>query len=558
MLAARLPLLALLFTATLASEAQAGAKPGSATPADTPTGKTSAARRGDVEAVTPAPPRRGSAQAAPSAPPRRDTRPVTSPASVRPAPADAKTTPATSATPTKRRADRDKAAKTPAATPVPKDSLAAAPAKKPAARPLHPRREPLLARHPAATCALDPLEAVGLHQHARARESLREFYWSDMARFFETSVDLAEPVPHHVPDLAFLTTEQVLRDLPAAVRTQLASIAAARVVDRLGERELSKVGKLLASLAPAQVVGLLRADAPTLRAYVWTWLATTRAGGCHLGHLDLDFIDAAVADRSLAVEHGDDLVYRSLGDYALAARARLATLDPARFDSFLARLTDAAEVDPLVRAAAHGVLLRRGHWDTQTRGLRDTSPSVRAATAAAAIEMNRDRVESTVLEHAASDPADLVTELIVGALLGVYDPHNHGRPQVRGALASARDERLAATVARWRGHGDPLEPLPAPQRPLRFSDGPVPKDMPAEPTRPGEPATQPVPEDTSPTIARDTRTTATTSLAAPVPADSKPSRAAARRSASTRASSDGEPALPGILDEPDGAPQTRP
>ena len=378
----------------------------------------------------------------------------------------------------------------------------ATPRSKPAARPLRPRREPLLARHPAASCALDPLEAVGLGQHGRARDSLREFYWSDMARFFESSVDMAEPVPQQVVDPAFLATDTVLRELPAAVRTPLAAVASARVVDRLGEREFNKVSKLLASLSPAHVAGLLRADSPTLRAYVWTWLSTTKTGGCHLGHLDLEFIEAAVADRSVAVEHGDDLVYRSLGDYALAARARLATLDPARFDAFLVRLTAAGEIDPLARATAHGILLRRGHWDTLAVGLRDASPPVRAATAAAAIEMNRDKVEPDMLSHAASDPADLVTEQIVGALLGVHDPHTHGRPQLRGLVASAKDERITATVARWRGHGDASEPLPAPARELRFVAVPVPADMPPAPvpeaSQPVLEASQPVPEASRP------------------------------------------------------------
>ncbi|HEY0133713.1 MAG TPA: hypothetical protein VGB85_06520 [Nannocystis sp.] len=429
-------------------------------------------------------------------------------------------------------------ARSKASAPVPKDSKVEVPGK-PAARPLHPRRDPLLARHPAATCALDPLEAVGLRQHGRARESLREFYWSDMARFFETAADNADPVPQQVTDPAFVATEQVLRDLPSAVRTPLATIAGARVVDRLGEREFARVSKLLASLAPAQVAGLLRADAPTLRAYVWTWLATTKTGGCHLGHLDLDFIEAAVADRSVAVEHGDDLVYRSLGDYALAARARLATLDGPRFDAFLVRLTTAAEVDPLVRATAHGVLLRRGHWETQATGLRDASPSVRAATAAAAIEMNRDRVEPTMLEHAAGDPADLVTELIVGALLGVYDPHNQGRPVLRGPLTSTRDERLAATVARWRGRGDPLEPLPAPHRPLRF-DAPV---------RAESVAAAPVPA-ASPAPTAAEQPVPSTSLASTTPTRPVPS-ASPVASTEPEPRRPREPSLPGVLDEPD-------
>ena len=453
------------------------------------------------------------------------------------------------------------AARKPADPPVPATRKSADPRKlpastlaapgKPAARPLRPRREPLLARHPAASCALDPLEAVGLGQHGRARDSLREFYWSDMARFFETSVDLAEPVPQQLDDPAFLATETVLRELPASVRTPLATIAGARVVDRLGEREFNKVSKLLASLSPAHVAGLLRADSPTLRAYVWTWLATTKTGGCHLGHLDPDFLEAAVGDRSVAVEHGDDLVYRSLGDYALAARARLATLDPARFDAFLVRLTTAGEIDPLARATAHGILLRRGHWDTLALGLRDASPPVRAATAAAAIEMNRDKVEPEMLTHAASDPADLVTEQIVGALLGVYDPHTHGRPHLRGPLASTQDDRLAATVARWRGRGDASEPLPAPARPLRFVAAPVPTDM--SPT-PAPAAPQPAATDSHTADARlgtlNHRPVPTDSR--PVPTDIQPVPTDSRPAAPIR-----EPRpLPSILDPIDDGTDT--
>lgn len=413
----------------------------------------------------------------------------------------------------------------------------------PRARPLRPRGEPLLARHPAASCALDPLEAVGLHQHGRARDSLREFYWSDMARFFESSLDEAEPMPTQVADAAFLATDAVLRDLPAAVRGPLTAVAGARVIDRLGEREFNKVSKLLASLGPAQVASLLRADAPTLRGYVWTWLATTKTGGCHLGHLDLDFIEAAVGDRSVAVEHGDDLVYRSLGDYALAARARLATLDPQRFDAFLGRLTGAGEIDPLVRATAHGMLLRRAHWDTLETGLRDPSPPVRAATAIGALEMNREKVEPAIVEHAASDPADLVTELIVGALLGVHDPHTRGRAQLRGPLAGTRDDRLAAAVTRWSGRGDPLEPLPGPQRPLRFGPGPASPDMNKAPA-----ASEPVAVTPSEPVPTDSPTEAApkASQPRPVPADSEPPVPAGERRSEPQ-----EPRLPGVLDEPD-------
>lgn len=416
-------------------------------------------------------------------------------------------------------------------SPVPQDSpqTAARPAKRPraAARSrLRPRGEPLLAAHPAASCTLDPLEAVAQRQHQRSRASLREFYWSDMARFFESTFDESEPTPRQADDAAFLPAADVIAGLPRHARAPLTALAGARVVDRLSERPWIGTNKLLSSLAPAEVAALLRTDAPTLRAHVYTWLSTTKTGGCHLGHIDLDFLEAAVADRSIAVEHGDDLVYRSLGDYALEARARLASFDPARFDAFLVRLTAAGEVDPLVRATAHGILLRRAHWDTLELGLRDPSPPVRAATAAGAAEMSPDKVEARLVSHAAADPADLVTEQIVGALLGVHDPHNHGRPQVRGLLASTRDERLSAAVARWRGRGDPLAPLPLPAKPLRFAAAqPVPTDSPA--------VTQPVPADSPSAVTQ------------PVPTDSPQRPSGASPVAAAAIHDAAEPPLPG-------------
>ena len=487
----------------------------------------------------------------PRAAPRRPAKPVAA-ANATPAKPAGKARPATTRATTR------------ATSPAPAVSEASRKAEPRAgARPLRPRREPLLARHPAASCALDPLESVGLRQHDRARESLREFYWSDMARFFESSLDLAEPSPTQIVDPAFLPTDAVLRDLPAAVRGPLGAVATARVIDRLGEREFNKVSKLLASLGPAQVASLLRADAPTLRGYVWTWLATTKTGGCHLGHLDLDFIEAAVGDRSVAVEHGDDLVYRSLGDYALAARARLANLDPQRFDAFLGRLSGLGEIDPLVRATAHGMLLRRAHWDTLELGLRDPSPPVRAATALGALEMNRDKVEAEIVEHAASDPADLVTELVVGALLGVHDPR--ARAQLRGSLSATRDERLVAAITRWSGRGDPLEPLPGPKRPLRLVPGPVSPDMSHAPatTQPvavaaSEPAPTDSPAEPVP-AASSTRPVPATSSARPAPATSsaRPAPATSEAPAPTPAAEPAEPAaepqeprLPGVLDEP--------
>ena len=479
----------------------APAKPRAPAPDATPTPVPEASPRADTAAPVPVPeaspvPTRASdpdtaspapvpeASTDPTPEPVPEASPVLAPTRA-PAAPDASPVPPRSATPRPATTVPALTTKPTPAAPVPK----ASPSRPAKQTRLRPQREPLLARHPAASCELDPLEAVGLRQHERTRESLREFYWSDMARFFETTFDASEPTPRQADDPAFLPAADVIGTLPSTVRGQLHALATARTVDRLSGRSWTKIHKLLSSLGPADVAALLRADSPTLRAHVWTWLSTTKTGGCHLGHVDLDFLEAAVADRSIAVEHGDDLVYRSLGDYALEARARLATLDPARFDAFLTRLTAATEIDPLVRATAHGILLRRAHQDTLDRGLRDPSPPVRAATASAAAEMNRDKLEARLVEHAAGDPADLVTEQIVGALLGVHDPHNHGKPQLRGLLATTTDERLQAAVARWRGRGDALAPLPVPARPLRFAAAPVPTDSPDRP--PADPVQRP-------------------------------------------------------------------
>ncbi len=395
----------------------------------------------------------------------------------------------------------------------------AAPVRAPKVEPLRPQREPLLARSPAATCTPQPLEVAALEHHARTRESLREFYWSNMAKFFDDAPEDAEPTPRQVTDTSFVATATILSEFPEAVRRPLQAIAAARLVDRLDDRVFAKISRLLASLRPQHVARLLQADAPTLRAYVWTWLATTKAGGCQLGHLDLGFVEAAVGDRSVAVEHGDDLVFRALGDYALAARVRLAGADPARFDQFLARVATAAEVDPLVRATASAMLQRRSPTDLHTQGLADPSPPVRAATALATLDRHRDRVVPELLEHAAHDPDDLVTEAIVAAVLGLG----------RGPLTTTKDPRLAAAVGHLRGRLDPLTPLPSPRAPLTFAATPRESAVTwREPAAP-EPVREPTPASAAPDVVAQP----TTSVAA------RPSTAAE------------PPALPGIYDDLD-------
>jgi hypothetical protein len=235
---------------------------------------------------------------------------------------------------------------------------------------------------PTSACAAW-LGATPAVQFDRTRATLREFSWADMAYFFETAPDEAEPEPRQVGHEGTLPVEEALRrsGLP---RKALDGLAHARAVDLLTERELTRVDKALATASPTAIAALLQADSPSLRAHVWTWLATTPTGVCALAKLDGRLVDAAIRDRSVAVEHGEDLVFRPLGDYALAARARLAAADPAAFDALLRSLWSEPGIDPRVRALVAGLRVRRGHGDSVESGLRDPVASVRGATAAAA------------------------------------------------------------------------------------------------------------------------------------------------------------------------------
>lgn len=381
---------------------------------------------------------------------------------------------------------------------------------------------------PTASGCGAALGAAPALQFDRTRAILREFSWADMAHFFDTAHDEAEPGPTEVANANTLATDEAIRRSGLS-RKSLEGLARARAVDLLTERELVRVDKALAGASPAAIATLLHADAPTLRAHVWTWLATTPAGVCALARLDGSLIDAAIRDRSVAVEHGDDLVFRPLGDYALAARTRLAAADPQAFDGLLRALWAEPGLDPRVRALVAGLRVRRGHADSIEAGLRDPTPAVRGATAIAAIDRDRQRYELRALDHAADDPADLVTELIVGELLGGAN----GVPQ--GLLASNRDNRVMTTVNRWRGRGDPLSPLPAPAQPLRFQKA-------LESASPVTPA---------PVIAA-------TPIAEPevVPApihEEAPARPLAQAPARREAEASTGPSLPSVLDDPGGS-----
>lgn len=464
--------------------------------------------------------------AAPAKAPRGAAQPKARPASEARPPQmseePAKPPTATSAPPTGKRAATAPAAlaparpappreRRPAPAAGPKDQLAAA--------------APAPAREANRACAAG-LPGPGAQQFDRTRATLREFSWSDMARFFETSLDDNEPQPTQISGPNTLAADDAIRrsGLP---RKALEQVARARAVDLLSERELLRLHKALAGASPQAIRALLRADSPTLRAHVWTWLAATPGGVCLLGQLDPGELDAAIRDASVAVEHGEDLVFRPLGDYALAARARLEGAGPQAFDRLLRALWADASLDTRVRALVAGLRVRRGHADSIEEALRDPHAAIRGAAAAAAIARDRARFEARLLQHAAADPADLVTELVVGELLGGPE----GVPQ--GLLARSEDPRITAAIARWRGRGDPMAPLPDPDRPLRFPrPAAAPRDM-----APSPGLIDPVPPDTSSGPARETAPPA----AAPAPV-AEPAAPAAPASPARR--------LPGVLDDP--------
>ncbi|MCY1069608.1 hypothetical protein OV090_33005 [Nannocystis sp. RBIL2] len=388
----------------------------------------------------------------------------------------------------------------------------------------------------ASSCAAG-LGAAPALQFDRTRASLREFSWADMAYFFETAADEAEPEPRQVAREGSLRADEAIR-LAGLPRRPLEAVAQAQAVDLLTERELVRIDKALSGASPAAIATLLRADSPTLRAHVWTWLATTPAGACTLVKLDGREVEAAIRDRSVAVEHGEDLVFRPLGDYALQARSRLAAADPQAYDNLLRSLAMDTGIDGRVRAVIAGLRVRRGHADSIEAGLRDPVAAIRGATASAAIDRDRPRYEGRVLDHAADDPADLVTELIVGELLGGPD----GTPQ--GELAQRRDERVMAALARWKGRGDPMAPLPVPSQPLRFQvqkkmeAAPAPAPAPmiaATPVEPAAPVEAPAPAPVK---------TVEEPVEAPRPLAHTPTRREPEAASG--------PQLPSVLDDPTG------
>lgn len=325
----------------------------------------------------------------------------------------------------------------------------------------------------ATTSAAPPSVVTDAPERAylEARRALRELYWAEMAAFFEGAPEEATPSPHDDPESAPapLPLAVALVDLPAASRSVLTELAAHDHVDRLDDTRLHRLARALARATPEQVERLLRAPSPTLRAYLWTWLAHSDAGRALLPALSPATFDAALADRSVAVEHGDDLIFRALADYALEARVHLGS-PPER--PLIPVLQDilAGDRPALVRAAALGVLARRGEDLDLSAHLHDPAPAVRVAAAAAALD--RGAPPARLVDLAAADPDDHVTEAIIAELLvraarGRRAPAGDLRPAaaVTESLESSSSPRIQGALQRARGEADAPARLPPPSGP---------------------------------------------------------------------------------------------
>ncbi len=401
----------------------------------------------------------------------------------------------------------------------------------------------------------------------RAGEDLRGFAWHATAQLIEAHSQAADgSIPRPIQDDfanlpgGFAPTEQVLDQVDLADKAVLEELASAPHIDLVGKETLWKLDHTLARATPEQIQTLLRADSPNLRAFLWIWLTRTRRGGCILTHFDPAAIEAAVFERSLVVELGNELLMRPVSLYALAARMRLIAGKPGSLDHFLHQLAATelhatrGRLHPLVKASAHAILIRRGLLDQVDVGLRAPEPPVRAAVGLSLLESDPDLHEATVLNLAASDPVDLVTEALVEKVLRIRgvlkNPEAVGDeiPLLTGGLAETSDPRLLEAVARWFGHGDPLAPLPPPQaRPEAAS------------TEPSKPAQTPAIIDTSPgdptttdESARTDRSDDDADADADVdpPSDNEPDLNAPEDPPDEPSETPG-PYLPSVTDEPD-------
>ncbi|MEZ4452056.1 MAG: hypothetical protein R3B09_21510 [Nannocystaceae bacterium] len=308
----------------------------------------------------------------------------------------------------------------------------------------------------AGVCTEAAATIPGALQAAEA--SLRELAWDAMADFLEQAPMGAEP--EAAEDPATSTGARSLVDqaarLQGPARRDLLALAALGAVDRLGVDGPRLRARALARLGVDRIADLLQADDPTLRAAVWLWLAESRAGRCLLPKIDPALVARALADRSRVVEDGDDLVFRSVGHYALLAALRRAG-DDAAID---ARLRELAAADHPLRPMILGAWIRRApavDAGDLAGWLAEPDPAVRLAVALAALERDPGRA-AAVLDHAGRDPSDRVTQTIVDAVLdAAAERPGEG---LDGITSSAR---LLAAHERWRGEGSQRAPLPPPR-----------------------------------------------------------------------------------------------
>ncbi len=294
----------------------------------------------------------------------------------------------------------------------------------------------------------------------RASEaSLREFAWAEMADFFATAKPGQEPRPHEdrKSTSAAIRLEEALLEVPAARREAIRALSHESTIDRLSTDGRRRRHRALRGLPFAAISALLEADDPSVRANTWLWLATPSHGTCTLQKLEQARFAAALGDLSEVVESGDDLLLRRVGDYALLAYLRRLSGDSRALDALLLELADednGRTLPPRMRAFAAALLVRRAHFDRVGGWLLSNTPEIRLAVAIAALDSDLARWRPAVLELAANDDDDLVTQGIVDAIL---DRHKHTTIPAELATENAR---LAEATLRWQGEGDPRFALP--------------------------------------------------------------------------------------------------
>jgi hypothetical protein len=314
----------------------------------------------------------------------------------------------------------------------------------------------------SASARCTPTNADIVGQYRATEASLRELAWTEMASFFAAADLGEEPTPREDPatTTAGLRFAEALLELPPRRRAALEELATNATVDRLGDAQKRRE-RAFRGLSATALSALLDADDPTIRANAWWWLATSPRAACVAVKIERARFAIALGDLSRVVESGEDLVFRRVADYALAAFLRRLADDPTATDRLLRSIVDAAEgppEPPHLRAVAAALLVRRGDAPIEA-WLEADDPALRLAVALAALDSDRARWQERLVEVAAADGDDLVSQGIVDAIL---DRSGKRSP----APASLRDPghpRLAEAVLRWEGEGDPRLPLPMAQ-----------------------------------------------------------------------------------------------